>query len=69
MNLKEMKLKVLRLIEEVSPNHVNLTEDPDIATKFNDVTNQIMFELVRMKKLPKYVEERLIKEVGKICGM
>ena len=56
MTLLEMKKKVLGLIEEVSPNHVNLTEDPDIATKFNDVTNQVMFELIRMKKIPKYVE-------------
>lgn len=56
MTLLEMKKKVLGLIEEVSPNSEYLTEDPDIATKINDVTNQILFELVRMKKLPKYVE-------------
>lgn len=56
MTLKEMKTKVLGLIEELNPEHELLTEDPDIATKINDVTNQIMFELVRMKKLPKYVE-------------
>ena len=56
MTLTEFKKKVLGLIEEVSPNHPNLTEDPDIATKFNDVTNQVMFELARMKKIPKYAE-------------
>ena len=56
MTLKEMKLKVLRLIEEVSPNNASLTEDPDIAAKINDVINQIMYELARMKKIPKYVE-------------
>ena len=56
MNLKEMKLKVLRLIEEVSPNNPNLTEDPDISAKINDVINQILFELARIKKIPKYVE-------------
>lgn len=56
MNLKEMKLKVLGLIEEVSPSNPALTEDPDIAAKINDVINQIMFELARIKKIPKYVE-------------
>lgn len=56
MTLDEMKKKVLGMIEEVNPDSVNLTDDPDIATKFNDITNQIMFELVRMKKIPKYVE-------------
>lgn len=56
MTLDEMKKKVLGMIEEVNPNSANLTDDPDIATKFNDITNQIMFELVRMKKIPKYVE-------------
>lgn len=56
MTLKEMKMKVLGLIEELNPDSELLTEDPDISTKINDVTNQILFELVRMKKLPKYVE-------------
>lgn len=56
MTLKEMKEKVLGMIEELNPDSALLTDDPDIATKFNDVTNQIMFELARMKKIPKYVE-------------
>lgn len=56
MTLLEMKKKVLGLIEEVNPNSPLLTDDPDIATKINDVINQIMFELARMKKIPKYVE-------------
>lgn len=56
MTLLEMKKKVLGLIEEVNTNSELLTDDPDIATKFNDVTNQIMYELARMKKIPKYVE-------------
>ena len=56
MTLKEMKMKVLGMIEEVNPDSANLTDDPDIAAKFNNVTNQIMFELARMKKIPKYVE-------------
>lgn len=61
MTLKEMKEKVLGMIEELNPNSALLTDDPDIATKFNDVTNQIMFELARMKKIPKYVEMEVTK--------
>lgn len=75
MTLLEMKKKTLGLIEEVNPNHVALTEDPDIATKFNDVANQVMFELVRMKKLPKYVEMEVsagdlveFADIEKECG-
>lgn len=56
MNLLEMKKKVLGLIEELNPNHELLTDDPDISTKINAVINQILFELVRIKKIPKYVE-------------
>jgi hypothetical protein len=56
MTLDEMKKKSLGLIEEVNPDSEFLTDDPDIATKFNDVANQIMYELARMKKIPKYVE-------------
>jgi hypothetical protein len=61
MTLKEMKEKVLGMIEELNPNSALLTDDPDIATKFNDVTNQIMYELARMKKIPKYVEMAVTK--------
>lgn len=56
MTLLELKKKTLGLIEEVNPNHEALTEDPDIAAKHNDVTNQVMFEMCRIKKLPKYAE-------------
>lgn len=56
MTLLEMKKKVLGLIEEVNPESALLTDDPDIATKINDVINQILYELARMKKIPKYVE-------------
>lgn len=56
MTLLEMKKKVLGMIEEINPNSELLTDDPDIATKINDVINQIMFELARTKKIPKYVE-------------
>ena len=56
MTLLEMKKKVLGLIEELNPNSDILTDDPDIATKINDVINQVMFELARFKRIPKYVE-------------
>lgn len=56
MTLAEMKKKVLGLIEELNPKSEVLTDDPDIATKLNDVINQIQFELARMKKIAKYVE-------------
>ena len=75
MTLLEMKKKVLGLIEELNPNSEFLTDDPDISTKINDVTNQIMFELARMKKIPKFVELEVSKgdtvdfaAIEKECG-
>lgn len=56
MKLAEMKKKVLGLIEELNPNSELLTDDPDIATKLEDVITQIMFEMARFKKIPDYVE-------------
>lgn len=75
MTLLEMKKKVLGLIEELNPDSEYLTEDPDIATKINEVINQIMFELVRMKKIAKYVELEVsagdiieFADIEKECG-
>lgn len=56
MKLEDMKKKVLGLIEELNPKSEFLTDDPDIATKLEDVITQIMFELARFKKIPDYVE-------------
>jgi hypothetical protein len=56
MTLLDMKKKVLALIEELNPESELLTDDPDISAKINEVINQIMFELARLKKIPKYVE-------------
>lgn len=56
MKLLEMKKKVLALIEELNPDSEYLTDDPDIAAKFEYVITQIMFELARFKKIPDYVE-------------
>lgn len=56
MKYIDMKTKVLSLIEEISPNNENLTDDPDIAAKYEYVLTQIMFEMARIKKIPDYVE-------------
>ena len=75
MTLNEMKTKVLGLIEELNPLSDLLTDDPDIATKINDVTNQILFEMARFKKIPKYVEIEVeegdlltFEDIEKECG-
>jgi hypothetical protein len=75
MTLLEMKKKYLGLIEELNPNSPQLTDDPDIADKQNAVVNQIMFELARHKKIPKYVEMAVRKgdviefaDIEKECG-
>lgn len=75
MTLNEMKKKTLGLIEELNPEHKLLTEDPDIATKINYVINQVMYELARMKKIPKYVEMKVAEgdrvtfaDIEKRCG-
>lgn len=56
MTLKEMKTKVLALVEELNKESAYLTDDPDISAKINSVINQIQFELARMKKLAGYIE-------------
>lgn len=75
MTLKEMKQKVLALIEELNPLSELLTDDPDIAAKINEVTNQILYELARFKKIPKYVEMEVsegdileFSDIEKACG-
>lgn len=56
-----MKTKALGLIEELNPKSEFLTDDPDIATKLEDVITQVMFELARFKKIPDYVEMNVKK--------
>ena len=56
MTLREMDIKVLGLIEELNPDSELLTDDPDIAAKKREVTNQVLFELARVKRIPRYVE-------------
>lgn len=52
MTLTDVKKQVLAMIEELNPESELLTDDPDISAKINYVINQIMIELVRLKKLP-----------------
>jgi hypothetical protein len=75
MNLKEMDMKVLSLIEELNKDSEYLTDDPDIQAKKRYVTNQILFELARIKKIPKYVELEVSEgdrvdfaDIEKECG-
>ena len=56
MTKYEMKKQVLALIEEVNPDSEYLTDDPDIQAKIDYVINQVMYEMARLKKIPKYVE-------------
>jgi hypothetical protein len=56
MTDREMRVKVLGLIEELNPHSDYLTDDPDIKAKITEVMNQCMFELARFKKIPEYME-------------
>lgn len=75
MNLREAKIKAFALIEELNPNSEYLTDDPDLQAKVNEVFNQVMFELARMKKIPRYVEMEVsagdlieFADIEKECG-
>lgn len=62
MTLKEMKFKVLALIEELEKTEPGFTKDPDIENKLNYVINQIQYELSRVKKIPAYIEMEVSKD-------
>ena len=51
MTLREMKDRVLSLIEEINPESEYLTEDPDIQEKINYVIDMKQHELARYKRL------------------
>lgn len=75
MKLETMRRKYLSLIEELNPGSPELTDDPDIAAKQNEVVNQVMFEVARMKKLPRYVEKPVaegelltLEDISKLAG-
>ncbi len=54
MTLEEFKAKVYTLIEEYSEEADDYTEDTDLAAKMNHVTNNVMHEVVRFKKIYDY---------------
>lgn len=75
MTKYELKVKVLSLIEELNPDSEYLTDDPDISAKIDYVINQVMYELARFKKIPRYVEIDVKKgdiirfeDIEKKCG-
>ena len=75
MTLKDIKMKPLAMIDEINPDSPVLTDDPDIAAKFNFVANQIMYQLARHKKIAKYVEMEVnegdlleFADIEKACG-
>lgn len=51
MTLKEMKLRVLSLIEEINKDSKYLTDDIDIQEKINYVIDMKQNELARIKKI------------------
>lgn len=51
MTLREMKDRVLSLIEELNPESKYLTEDPDIKEKINYVIDMKNHELATIKKI------------------
>jgi len=51
MKLKDMKVKVFSLIEEYYPSETTLAEDEDVKNKINGVINQIMMDLMPLRKL------------------
>lgn len=75
MTKKEMTIKVLSMIEEVKTTSKSYTDDPDLAAKLPDVMNQVMYELARMKKIPKYVPMKVSEgevvefaDIERACG-
>lgn len=51
MTLREMKDRVLSLIEEINPQSEYLTDDPDIQEKINYCIDIKQHELARIKKI------------------
>lgn len=76
MTLGDMKKEVLTLIEEYNPGIAKIfTDDDDLGSKLNGSINRAMFELCRLKKIPKYVEMNVgagsvlsFSDIAKECG-
>lgn len=76
MKYRDMKTKVFTLIEEAKKGELYSTSDADIEAKMSEVTNQVMFELARIKRIPRYVEiavkagDRItFADIAKECGL
>lgn len=46
--------------ETVEGTQLELTDDPDISSKINDVINQVQFELARMKKIMAHTSQDVV---------
>ena len=75
MTLETFEKKCLALIEELNPDSEYLTDDEDLSAKKREVINQVMFDITRIKKLPKYVEIKVSKgktlsfeDISGYCG-
>ena len=76
MKYRDMRTKVLTLIEEAKKGESYNTSDADIDAKMPEVTNQIMFELARIKRIPRYIEidvkagDRItFADISQKCGL
>lgn len=65
MKLREMKVKVLSLIEEYYPTETTLAEDEDVKNKINGVINQIMLDLMPLRKLEASTEIEVAEDDDK----
>lgn len=76
MTLGDIKENTLTLIEEYNPDIVkNFTDDEDIGVKMNGSVNRAMYELCRIKKIPKYIKMKVdagkevtFSDLAKECG-
>ena len=76
MTLGDIKENTLTLIEEYNPNIAkNFTDDEDIGVKMNGSVNRAMYELCRIKKIPKYIKMQVtagkaltFADLEKVCG-
>lgn len=62
MTLREMKDRVLSLIEEINPESEYLTDDPDIQEKINYVIDMKQHELARIKRLAATDKLNVVKD-------
>lgn len=76
MTLGDIKESTLTLIEEYNPDIAKIfTDDEDLGAKMNGSVNRAMYELCRIKKIPKYIELQVtagttitFADLAKECG-